>query len=378
MMTGSCLFLSAKLGAFCAIYVHFLSFYVKSIAPLSSLNDFGRIFSPQTNRYSTMRHDKLEKEMNLMLLLTENHRYDVDAICDRIGISRRMLYYYLESFRDWGFKVEKSGKIYSLDRESPFFKHLFETINFTEEEALTMLSILNKVEGNNAIVERLRRKLDRFYDLKILSNPQVREQAAHNVSVLYDAIKRHRLVKIMGYSSPHSKSMSDRVVEPFLMMNNNNDVRCYELQSGMNKTFKVSRMTDVVMLDLEWGNEARHKQVFTDLFMFSGEERLPVKLRLDLLAYNLMIEEYPKSTDFIVEEALADEADGAGNADDTSIVAPRKDAKHWIFSADFASYIGISRFVLGLYNHIDVLESREFKEYLIEEVQKMQDRTGRF
>lgn len=67
-----------------------------------------------------MRHDKLEKEMNLMLLLTENHRYDVDAICDRIGISRRMLYYYLESFRDWGFKVEKSGKIYSLDRESPF------------------------------------------------------------------------------------------------------------------------------------------------------------------------------------------------------------------------------------------------------------------
>lgn len=325
-----------------------------------------------------MRHDKLEKEMNLMLLLTENHRYDVDAICDRIGISRRMLYYYLESFRDWGFKVEKSGKVYSLDRESPFFKHLFETINFTEEEALTMLSILNKVEGNNAIVERLRRKLDRFYDLKILSNPQVREQAAHNVSVLYDAIKRHRLVKIMGYSSPHSKSMSDRVVEPFLMMNNNNDVRCYELQSGMNKTFKVSRMTDVVMLDLEWGNEARHKQVFTDFFMFSGEERLPVKLRLDLLAYNLMIEEYPKSADFIVEEALADEADGAGNADDTSIVAPRKDAKHWIFSADFASYIGISRFVLGLYNHIDVLESREFKEYLREEVQKMQDRTGRF
>lgn len=54
-----------------------------------------------------MRHDKLEKEMNLMLLLTENHRYEVDAICDRIGISRRMLYYYLESFRDWGFKVEK-------------------------------------------------------------------------------------------------------------------------------------------------------------------------------------------------------------------------------------------------------------------------------
>lgn len=300
-----------------------------------------------------MRHDKLEKEMNLMLLLTENHRYDVDAICDRMGISRRMLYYYLESFRDWGFKVEKNGRVYSLDRESPFFKHLFETINFTEEEALTMLSILNKVEDRNAIIERLRRKLDRFYDLNILSNPQIREQVAHNVSVLYDAIKRHRLVKIMGYSSPHSKSVTDRVVEPFLMMNNNNDVRCYELSSKMNKTFKVSRMTDVLLLDLEWGNESKHKMIFTDLFMFSGEEKLPVKLRLDLLAYNLMIEEYPKSADFIEQET----------------------EKSWIFTTDVASYLGISRFVLGLYGHIDVLESAGFAKYLSDEILKMYNKS---
>lgn len=300
-----------------------------------------------------MRHDKLEKEMNLMLLLTENHRYDVDAICDRIGISRRMLYYYLESFRDWGFKVEKNGRVYSLDRDSPFFKHLFETINFTEEEALTMLSVLNKVEGNNAIIERLRRKLDRFYDLNILSNPQIREQAAHNVSVLYDAIKRHRLVKIVGYSSPHSKSVSDRVVEPFVMMNNNNDVRCYELSSKINKTFKVSRMSDVLMLDLEWGNESKHKMIFTDLFMFSGEEKLSVKLRLDLLAYNLMMEEYPKSSDFIEQET----------------------EKTWIFTANVASYLGISRFVLGLYGHIDVLESMEFKSFLSEEIEKMHSKS---
>lgn len=293
-----------------------------------------------------MRHDKLEKEMNLMLLLTENQRYGVEAICERMGISRRMLYYYLESFRDWGFIVEKHGSIYSLDRESPFFKHLFETINFTEEEALTMLSILNKVEDNNAIIERLRRKLDRFYDLNILSNPQVREQAAHNVSVLYDAIKRHRLVKIQGYSSPHSKTESDRVVEPFMMMNNNNDVRCFELSSAMNKTFKVSRMADVVLLDLEWGNEAKHKRIFTDLFMFSGEEQLPVEVLLDRLAYNLMVEEYPKSSDFIVKQ----------------------DDSHWLFRTDVASYLGIARFVLGLYDHVKVIGSDDFRSYLTERI----------
>lgn len=36
--TGLSLFLRAKLGGFCAIYVHFLSSYVKSEWPLSSIN----------------------------------------------------------------------------------------------------------------------------------------------------------------------------------------------------------------------------------------------------------------------------------------------------------------------------------------------------
>ena len=294
---------------------------------------------------------------------SENHRYDVDTLCERAGISRRMLYYYLESFRDWGFKVEKNGRIYSLDRESPFFKHLFESINFTEEEALTMLSILNKVEDNNAIVERLRRKLDRFYDLNILANPQLREQAAHHVGVLYDAIKRHRLVKIEGYSSPHSKSCTDRVVEPFLMMNNNNDVRCYELSSKMNKTFKVSRMGNVILLDLEWGNEAKHRQMFTDLFMFSGDERLPVRLKLDRLAYSLMIEEYPKSAEFIVE--LPDETDNNEG----------KAPKYWLLSMDVASYLGVARFVLGLYSHIEITDSPGFQDFINEEIRKMYHRS---
>ena len=107
------------------------------------------------------------------------------------------------------------------------------------------------------------------------------------------------------------------------MMNNNNDVRCYELSSKMNKTFKVSRMGNVILLDLEWGNEAKHRQMFTDLFMFSGDERLPVRLKLDRLAYSLMIEEYPKSAEFIVE--LPDETDNNEG----------KAPKYWLLSMDW-------------------------------------------
>ena len=227
-------------------------------------------------------------------ILTENHNYEVGQICEKIGISRRMLYYYLESFRDWGFKVEKNGRYYSIDRQSPFFMHLFERINFTEDEALTLLAILNKVDDRNAITERIRHKLDRFYDLNILSHPEIREKTAHNVSVLYKAIKSKLLVKIIGYSSPHSKSVKDRIVEPFLLLNNNNEIRAYEYSSNMNKTFKVSRMDNVELLDLSWEHEAKHKQIYTDIFMFSGEDKQHIKLRLGLLSHNLMLEEIEK------------------------------------------------------------------------------------
>lgn len=291
-----------------------------------------------------MRHDKLERELELLLMLTENRHHDVETICQRLSISRRMFYYYLESFRDWGFIVEKSGRCYSVDRESPYLKRLFETINFTEEEALTLLSILNKVGEENALAQRIRYKLNRFYDFHILDNPALREQVAHRVSVLYDAIKRKRVVKIMGYASPHSDTVSDRVVEPFLLLNDNNDVRCHELSSGQNKTFKLSRMRDVILLDLSWSCESKHKRVFTDIFMFSGEERLPVAVRLDRLAYQVFVEEYPRAAHAVSQE----------------------DETHYVLRTEVVSYLGIGRFVLGLYDHVEVLGDAGFLAYVRE------------
>lgn len=297
-----------------------------------------------------MRHDKLQRELNLLLLLTENQSLTVDQICRKQDLSRRNLYYYLEFFRDSGFIVSKHGSSYSIDRDSPFFKHLFETINFTEDEALTLLNILDKVDDRNALTERIRKKLDRFYDLNILSDPDVKIQAAHHVSVIYEAIKSQRLIKIKGYSSPHSKTTTDRVVEPFLFLNNNNEIRAYELSSGSNKTFKISRMQDIEVLDLNWENASKHKQVFTDVFLFSGEETHPVELDLDQLAYHLLMEEIPQASQYIT---------------------PGADEQHWHLKMEVVSYLGIGRFVLGLYQHVTVLGDDAFKAYLREEIQKM-------
>lgn len=205
----------------------------------------------------------------------------------------------------------------------------------------------------NALAQRIRYKLNRFYDFHILDNPALRERVAHCVSVLYDAIKRERVVKIMGYASPHSDTVSDRVVEPFLLLNDNNDVRCYELSSGENKTFKLSRMRDVVLLDLSWSCESKHKRVFTDIFMFSGEERLPVVVRLDRLAYQVFVEEYPRAAHAVTQE----------------------DAAHYVLRTEVVSYRGIGRFVLGLYDHVEVLGDEGFQAYVRETLRRNYQRS---
>lgn len=121
-----------------------------------------------------MRHDKLERELRLLLLLAENHNYTVDELCGKLSISRRNLYYYLEFFRDSGFKVEKRGAYYAIDRSSPFFDHLVSRISFTEEEAVLLRRMLDKAEHGNALIANLKKKLEQFYDFDILADEQLR------------------------------------------------------------------------------------------------------------------------------------------------------------------------------------------------------------
>ena len=302
-----------------------------------------------------MRHDKLEKELQLLLLLSENRSYSVEQLCRKMETSKRNLYYYIEFFRDAGFKVEKYGNCYSIDRSSPFFGRLIEKISFTEEEAIVISRLLNKVKKKNAIVETLKKKMERFYDLGILAKDSLSDKDSHIISVLHDAIKHENQVVIRGYSSPHSKTRRDRLVEPFMLMDSNREVRCFEPDSGLNKTFKIVRMDDVEALSDNWAFKDRHKQMFTDAFMFSGEDTYPVSLVLGQLSANLLGEEVPRAATHLT---------------------PNGDGRQRL-QLDVCSYVGIGRFVLGLYDDIEVLGDDGFRQYLRERIARMQQQEER-
>lgn len=305
-----------------------------------------RPLSTDTYNPQTMRHDKLSQQLELLLLLTENRQLTVDHLCRKLGLQKRNLYYYLEFFKGADFRVEKRNGIYSIPRDSKFISRLADIVKFSEDEVVMIKRLLDETDDKNIVIQGLRRKLSRFYDFDIIADDELRRVQAHNASQLYEAIKFQRMVTIVGYSSPHSQTVTDRIVEPYLFLNGNRDIRAYELRSGMNKTFRVSRMRDVEILDTEWLHKTEHKPLHTDVFNFASETLTLVTLRLDQLSYNVMTEEYPRA-----------ESDITADGDN-----------HWTYRAYVCSMIGIGRFVLGLYDHIQIVDSPELQAYVREKL----------
>ena len=148
--------------------------------------------------------------------------------------------------------------------------------------------------------------------------------------------------------------VSDRMVEPYMFLSENSEVRCYELATGMNKTFKISRAERVDLLDMLWSHKEAHLPFYTDMFGFSGEQLFPVRLVLGPLSARLLIEEVPSAASQL---ALLDDG-------------------RYRLHARVCSYKGVGRFVLGLCDDVEVESPRDFKDYLRARVRFLTQKIG--
>lgn len=289
-----------------------------------------------------MELEKFDRQLRLMMLLTQNRKLSVDDISRELTMSRRSIYRYIDTFRQMGFIVIKEGTRYRIDHASPFFQSITDRIHFSDDEAMTINQVLHAVHDNSPRMRHLREKLASLYDYKVLARHGVDDHIARNLSKLFKAMQMERVAILHDYISPNSGKVSDRMVEPYLFLSENSEARCYEIATGMNKTFKISRAGSVELLDVLWSHKEQHAPFHTDLFHFSGERRFPVKLLLGHLATSLLLEEFPGAEE---ELTLAD------------------DGRH-LLETKVCSFKGVGRFVLGLFDDIEVVDSHEFQAWL--------------
>ena len=276
-----------------------------------------------------------------MKMLTVNVDYTVDDLAERLDLSRRTVYRYIDTFRDAGFVIKKSGQHIRLDKESPYFKDISQLVHFTEEEAVILRRAIESIDDTNMLKHNLKRKLYSVYDSKTLADTVVKGRNAGNVHALIEAIVERRQAVLRNYHSAHS--IRDRRVEPFGFTTNYVDVWCYDLEDGKCKIFKTARI-DVVEVQPEgWMHAEEHREGCIDIFRMIGQSRIPVKLELGMLARNLLLEEYPLSERYISEKAPG----------------------RWLLETDVANLHGVGRFIAGLLDDIRIIAPVELKSYLI-------------
>ena len=294
-----------------------------------------------------MDQPKIERVLRLMKMMTSGNRYTVEELAERLDTSYRSIYRYIDTFKEVGFVVHKEeGGVYRLGKESPYFKDISQLIHFTDEEAHIVNQLIGALDDTNTLKQNLRRKLSSVYNCTSLANSIVKGKNAENVNRIIEAIEEHRQVVLHDYSSSHTATKRNRLVEPIAFTTNYVQIWCYDTADGKTKLFNTARIGEVELLDSGWQYEAEHRCGQIDIFRNMGFEKMRVQLRLGIMSHNLLIEEYPLS-----------------ERDLTSI-----DENHWLLDTEVCNYAGIGRFVIGLVDDIEVIDSPDFVAYLREKL----------
>ena len=289
-----------------------------------------------------MEQPKIERLLRLMKMMSGNTNFTVDELAERLGISYRSIYRYIDTFKESGFVVEKlHSNVYKLGKMPKSYVDLKRLIYFSEEEAYIINSLINSLDNTNALKTNLLKKLSAVYNSTSIANYTCNKESALSIESLGEAIKDRKKVILKNYESGNSHKVSDRLVEPFEFTTNMIDVWCYDLEKKENKVFKISRIGEVRILEEKWSEEEAHRKSITDCFRMSGFEQTPVKLEMGIMAKNLLLEEYP-----LAEKDL------------------KKEGDRWSLETMVSDMAGVGRFVIGLAHDIKVIDSPELVEYI--------------
>lgn len=295
-----------------------------------------------------MDQPKVERMLRLMRLMSGNVLFTVEELADKLDTSYRSIYRYIDSFKQAGFAVEKvRGNVYRLVSLPHGAKELDKLVYFSDEEAKIVCNLIENLNSTNTLKASLYKKLAAIYDLTSINEFKGSKSNAASIQALGEAMEEKKKVLLKNYASSNSGAVKDRLVEPFGFTNNHIEVWAYDCEKKGCRIFKIPRIEWVDVLNENWEYEAEHHRQTIDAFHMSSDEQTKVKLRLNLRAKNLLIEEFPLT-----------EAD------------IRKDRDSWIYEAQVSRLEGVGRFCIGLGNDVKVEESSELQDYIDNFIEK--------
>ena len=275
-------------------------------------------------------------------MLSSNVDYTTNELASNLDITERSTFRYIRSFKDSGFAIQKRGcNVHKLIKMPVKQINLSELIHLSSEEAHILHTLLMSISGDSQVLVNLEKKLTALFDATSVTEIIGNKTAAENLMRLREAMDEKTQVILKDYESGHTMTISDRLVEPYGFSTNYCDVYAFEVPTGLNKTFKISRIGCVIPQQTEWEHEDIHEMIEPDCFRMNGKERIPVTLKMTLKDKSLLVEEYPLASRYLTFE------DG-----------------YWWLRTTVKDLAGVGRFVIGLADQITIIDSHELTEYI--------------
>lgn len=284
---------------------------------------------------------KFQKMLEVLLILDCEHGRTIQEIADKFQVSQRTVYRYIDTFKQVGFVIDNNEGYLKINKLSSSAKDMSQLLHFTEEEAFILSKAIHAIDEHAAERDRLVKKLYALFDFDKVIYAITRKSESENIFKLMQAIKKQRQVVLKAYKSGLGMDIRDRLVEPIDFTANYVGVWCYDTEDKSNKIFRSSRIKEVKLQKSTWQHQSKHKKGITDIFRMQSFTPIPVQLKLSLLAYNLVLEEFPLSEKYI-----------------------KKQGDKYLLSTDAGNFLGVGRFVLGLPGEVEVIYPQDFKDYL--------------
>lgn len=293
---------------------------------------------------------KFQKMLEVLLLLDCQYGRTIAELSARFEISQRTVYRYLDTFKQVGFVIENNNGYFKIDKENTTVQEISALLHFSEEEAFILSKAIHSIDDHDALKINLVKKLYSLYDFDRVIHAIAKKEESEHIYTLLQAIQQQKQAVLHSYKSGNSKNIRDRIVEPIDFTINYTGVWCYDVEDGINKVFKTSRIKQVRLLATSYEFKPKHQKGIIDIFRMQSFEPVAVCLELSLVAYNLIIEEYPLSEKYITK--ITDNL--------------------YRLACDVGNFLGVGRFVLGLPGEIHIVKPESLKDYVREKVSVVQ------
>ena len=233
----------------------------------------------------------------LLRILARPYRYTKRDLAEHFGYSKDTIDEDIQAIKASALDFHQDHHHRCAILPSSQFDELRYLQFLTKKERAKIGQVLDK-NFNDREAFYLKNKLSSLYDFQQLGLNALRRPALERLNQLEFSKTNKKQVVLENYRS-NSNDIRDRIAEVFDIDAALDTIQALdpteENKEKRIKHFKLSRIERVRLTNQSWQHEDQHNPKPTDVFRIAMANQVLVRLKIDVFAYNSLIDNYPKA-----------------------------------------------------------------------------------